>query len=107
MIAVVRGYTDDDAIARSFESAKLDIPRAPGLGLLLDAVPHPHPTSLMTDPAPLQVLFERYNRRIAGDGQHDPLQWQECHSQVEAFKKKHIYQSIIDTELSSLSYPSL
>lgn len=38
MIAIVRGHTPEDTIVRAYQQEKLDIPRAPGLGLLLDNV---------------------------------------------------------------------
>ena len=36
MIAIMRGYINEDVIAEAFNKPKIDIPRAPGLGLLLD-----------------------------------------------------------------------
>lgn len=39
MIAIVRGLTTADTISRAYEKDKLDIPIAPGLGLLLEEVP--------------------------------------------------------------------
>lgn len=37
-IAVVKGYTDLETLERTFTPAKINVPRAPGLGLLLDSV---------------------------------------------------------------------
>lgn len=37
-IAVVKGHADLDILARTFTPAKIIVPRAPGLGLLLDTV---------------------------------------------------------------------
>ena len=37
---------------------RIDVPRAPGLGLLLDT-----------------VHFDKYNKRFAGDGMHEALDW--------------------------------
>lgn len=36
-MAIVRGYATVDVMETAFSPAKLDVPRAPGLGLLLDA----------------------------------------------------------------------
>ena len=38
VIAIVRGRTSEETLARSYEREKVDIPRAPGLGLLLENV---------------------------------------------------------------------
>jgi tRNA pseudouridine38-40 synthase len=38
MIAIVRGMTTTDTLQKSWEREKLDIPIAPGLGLLLEEV---------------------------------------------------------------------
>ena len=38
VIAIVRGRTSEETLARAYEREKVDIPRAPGLGLLLENV---------------------------------------------------------------------
>jgi tRNA U38,U39,U40 pseudouridine synthase TruA len=38
VIAIVRGRTGEETLARAYEREKVDIPRAPGLGLLLENV---------------------------------------------------------------------
>jgi len=38
IIAVVRGCTEEATITNAFHDSKIDIPRAPALGLLLDNV---------------------------------------------------------------------
>ena len=37
-IAVVRGDTDDSIIVESWNTDRIDVPRAPGLGLMLEEV---------------------------------------------------------------------
>lgn len=37
-IAVLRGYTVEETILKAFKSDPLDIPKAPGLGLMLEEV---------------------------------------------------------------------
>ena len=38
VVAIVRGHTPEDTIVRAYHKEKVDIPRAPALGLLLDSV---------------------------------------------------------------------
>ena len=45
------------------------------------------------------------SRDKSHDVSHEPLDWPECEEKVEAFKKRHIYQSIIDSEIGDMSYP--
>lgn len=81
-IAVVRGVTTVDTITRSFEKARIDIPMAPGLGLVLD-----------------QVHYNHYNDRFRGDGVHDLLEWDTFEDAIKEFRDKHIYSVIKDTEM--------
>merc|ERR1712179_654202 len=60
---------------------RIDIPRAPGLGLMLD-----------------QIHYERYNKRFANDGIHESLTWENVEDSVEAFKKDYIFPEIIAGE---------
>ncbi|XP_041476589.1 tRNA pseudouridine synthase A-like isoform X2 [Lytechinus variegatus] len=81
VLAVVRGLTPPSTIERAFEEPKLDIPRAPGLGLVLEA-----------------VHYDCYNRRWGSDGLHEPLTFEHSKDKIEAFKHKHIYPNIIVRE---------
>lgn len=81
-IAVVRGITTVDTITKSFEKSRLDIPMAPGLGLVLD-----------------QVHYDGYNTRFKDDGMHEQLVWDEFEAEIQEFRDKFIYPVIKDTEL--------
>lgn len=82
VISVAKGYTTDDIFDDAFKTVRvstsgefripagvttkgflyllqLDIPKAPGLGLLLD-----------------QVCFTRYNNRFCADGSHQAIDWE-------------------------------
>lgn len=59
----------------------MDVPKAPGLGLVLE-----------------RVHFEKYNQRFGHDGVHEPLDWAREEAEVMAFKEQHIYPTIISTE---------
>lgn len=82
MLAVVRGYIGEDIISKSFEREKIDIPRAPGLYLILD-----------------NIHFDRYNRKFGQDGMHEQLDWLSCEEEIGDFKCKHIYRVIHEAEL--------
>jgi tRNA pseudouridine38-40 synthase len=86
IIAIVRGRTPETTLVEAFQRRKVDIPKAPALGLLLE-----------------NVFFDSYNKKYASDGSHAALKWEECSERVEEFKKQHIHRSIIDTEIREMS----
>ena len=55
----MRGFTND-MLSEAFNKPKVDIPRAPALGLLLDS-----------------VNYKTYNLRFGEDGVHEKLDWLE------------------------------
>lgn len=81
VIAVVKGYAKEEVMERSWGHEKVDVPKAPGLGLILE-----------------RVHFDRYNKRFGGDGLHEKLEWDREEEEIKAFKEAHIYPTIIDTE---------
>ncbi|XP_029442629.1 tRNA pseudouridine synthase A isoform X1 [Rhinatrema bivittatum] len=89
VIAVVKGYAPDSIMERSWGEEKVDIPKAPGLGLVLE-----------------RVHFEKYNKRFGGDGFHEALEWGAEEQKITAFKEQHIYPTIIKTEVEEKSLQS-
>lgn len=81
VIAVIKGYAKEDIVERSWGQEKVDVPKAPGLGLVLE-----------------KVHFDRYSKRFGGDGLHERLEWDREDEAIKAFKEAHIYPSIIETE---------
>ncbi|KFV76839.1 hypothetical protein N308_04226, partial [Struthio camelus australis] len=81
VIAIVKGYAAESVIERSWGEEKVDVPKAPGLGLVLE-----------------RVHFEKYNRRFGNDGLHEPLEWREEEEKIAVFKEQYIYPTIINTE---------
>lgn len=81
VVAITKGYAPEDLLQRSWGEAKVDVPKAPGLGLVLE-----------------RVHFETYNRRFGCDGLHEPLDWAREEAEAAAFKEQHIYPTIISTE---------
>lgn len=81
VIAVIKGYTTESVIEKSWGKEKVDVPKAPGLGLVLE-----------------RVHFDRYNKRFGGDGLHERLEWDKEEEAIKAFKNAHIYPTIVETE---------
>lgn len=81
-LAVVRGITNVDTIAKSFEKTRIDVPMAPGLGLVLE-----------------QVHYDNYNARFKDDGIHEQLEWSDVEPAIKEFRDNFIYPVIKETEL--------
>ncbi|XP_058473428.1 tRNA pseudouridine synthase A [Solea solea] len=81
VIAVMKGYVNEEVIERSWGQEKVDVPKAPGLGLVLE-----------------RVHFDRYNKRFGGDGLHECLEWDHEEEAIKTFKEGHIYPTIVETE---------
>lgn len=81
VIAIVKGYASEEVMERSWGEEKVDVPKAPGLGLVLE-----------------RVHFDRYNKRFGGDGLHEKLEWNKEEEAIAAFKEEHIYPTIVETE---------
>ncbi|XP_063820736.1 pseudouridylate synthase 1 homolog [Pseudophryne corroboree] len=89
VIAVVKGYAPPSIMEHSWGEKKVDIPKTPGLGLVLE-----------------RVHFEKYNQRFGNDGLHESLDWAEEEEKIEDFKRTHIYPTIIQTEIEEKSMAS-
>lgn len=83
-IAVIRGIAPVETIPKSFEKTRLDIPMAPGLGLVLD-----------------QVHYDGYNNRFKDSDipSHEQLVWDEFEPAIQEFRDKFIHPVIKETEL--------
>ncbi|KAL0610359.1 tRNA pseudouridine synthase A [Plecturocebus cupreus] len=86
VVAIVKGYAPESVLERSWGTEKVDVPKVPGLGLLLE-----------------RVHFEKYNQRFGNDGLHEPLDWAQEEGKVAAFKEEYIYPTIISTERNERS----
>jgi tRNA pseudouridine38-40 synthase len=85
-IAIVRGHASIQVLEDTFKVDKIDVPRAPGLGLMLE-----------------EVHYDKYNQRFGEDGIHKPLSWDHVSDSVERFKEDMIQADIISTEKSERS----
>ena len=88
-LAIARGHTGLETMEEAWGVNRIDIPRAPGLGLMLDT-----------------VHFEKYNQRFANDGMHQGLDWVEQNEAVEKFKEEFIFADIMETEKKEKSMMS-
>merc|ERR1719383_394620 len=80
-IAIIRGHTDVSKLEETWGMERIDIPRAPGLGLILE-----------------EIHYDRYNVRYGSDGIHDPISWEKVESEVESFKQDFVFSDIMATE---------
>lgn len=83
ILAISRSQVKEDILNKAFSLEKVNIPRAPGLGLMLEF-----------------VHYDRYNNRYGSDGVHDKLLWEEEKEKVDEFAEKYIFPTIIDTEIN-------
>lgn len=85
-LAIVRGLAKSETLTRAFGSERIDVPMAPGLGLVLD-----------------QVHYDRYNSRYGSDGMHEALEWIGEEEQIKKFFDEHIFPTIVNTEKTEQS----
>jgi len=85
-LAIVRGHTSVSKLDETFGMDRIDIPRAPGLGLVLD-----------------EVHFDRYNKRYGSDGIHSPLSWEKVEHEVTTFRDDIVFADIMQTEVTTHS----
>ncbi|PSN74076.1 pseudouridine synthase [Corynespora cassiicola Philippines] len=77
----VRCGTDPSIIDKSFENVTVRIPKAPGLGLLLE-----------------RPVFDSYNAKQAKEADREPIDFSKYKAQIEEFKEREIYQRIFKEE---------
>lgn len=82
MIAIVRGYCGEDVLTKAWGPVKVDIPKAPGLGLFLD-----------------ELYYNGYNNKFGKDGMHQPLVWDKYREALDKFKDERIISYIAECEL--------
>merc|ERR1719272_909698 len=65
-MSVVRGYATEGMMDAAFERGKVFVPRAPGLGLMLD-----------------QVYFDVYNKKFGKSPDHTEIDFKEFDEKIE------------------------
>lgn len=88
IIAICRGVAKYDVIERSWNHDRLDLPIAPGLGLVLE-----------------EVHYDKYNEKFGNDGMHERLDFIELNDQIAEFRAKYILPTIVKVEKEESSYP--
>lgn len=80
-IAVMRKLATEEVLKKAWDKKRVDIPKAPGLGLMLE-----------------EVHYEWYNKKYGGDGMHEALTWGEYQDVINDFKRNQIQYNIAVTE---------
>ncbi|KAG1691505.1 tRNA pseudouridine synthase A [Nymphon striatum] len=86
VISIMRGFATKETLIKSRKVDKMDIPKAPALGLILE-----------------EVHYDVLNKRFKDDGIHVPLVWHEYEDQIEEMREKYIYKHIIEEEVKEKS----
>ncbi|KAG0261424.1 tRNA pseudouridine synthase 1 [Actinomortierella ambigua] len=81
IVMMVRTDTPLKLIPETFKENRINIPKAPSLGLLLE---RPH--------------FGTYNRKI--EQSHEKVEFDKYETEMQEFKEKHIYEGIFAEELT-------
>uniref|UniRef100_A0A914UZ24 Pseudouridine synthase I TruA alpha/beta domain-containing protein n=1 Tax=Plectus sambesii TaxID=2011161 RepID=A0A914UZ24_9BILA len=85
VIAIMRGLANKSVIQKTWEEKRVDVPRAPGLGLMLE-----------------KVHYTTYDRKFSKT--HATLdEWPECAAAIEEFREKCILANILKTEMKDNS----
>ncbi|GAA5797660.1 hypothetical protein HPULCUR_003051 [Helicostylum pulchrum] len=83
----VRTGTPLSLIPKTFEADKINIPKAPALGLLLE-----------------RPVFQLYNNRMASVENRNSIDFDIYKNQIETFKKEYIYKEIFEHEKKSREF---
>lgn len=78
---ITRCGTPVERISQAFGPQKINIPKAPALGLLLES-----------------PVYESYNPRLVQFG-YEPIEFSKHQEKIDAFKMKHIYDKIYKEEV--------
>lgn len=80
-VAILRGCANEETMKKAFTLNRIDIPMAPGLGLMLG-----------------EAHYDHYNKKFGRDGIHEPLLWDNVADKIEAFCQEKIYTEVTRTE---------
>jgi tRNA pseudouridine38-40 synthase len=84
---VVRCGTPIERINESYQNHKISIPKAPGLGLLLE-----------------RPVFDSYNKRAVEDLQREKIDFTKYEAEINEFKQREIYERIYREEEKENQY---
>jgi tRNA pseudouridine38-40 synthase len=80
-VLLTRCGTDLERIPESYTSDRISIPKAPGLGLLLE-----------------RPVFETYNSRARDNYERPEIDFANYEKEIQEFKDTHIYRRIFELE---------
>ncbi|XP_069139906.1 pseudouridylate synthase 1 homolog isoform X2 [Argopecten irradians] len=80
-MAIVRGHCGEEVIDKTYSLIKVDVPKAPGSGLLLE-----------------ELHYQNYNKRYGNDGVHQSLDAAIYREAIDQFKEEYIYPEMIRSE---------
>lgn len=80
-VMVTRCGTPIDVIKESYGPRRISIPKAPGLGLLLE-----------------RPVFDEYNKRATGQLQRDAIDFSKYDAKIQEFKDREIYRRMFEAE---------
>lgn len=106
MLAIVRGLTPKDTITKAFQQEKIDLPTAPGLGLVLNQPHYDRYSKYLWSVSSIKESLNWFclsDKRYGDDGIHEKLLFEDIKEKIEEFAEKHIISTIIDTEVSQKS----
>ena len=86
---IVRCGCHEGRVQDSYVADKLSIPKAPGLGLLLE-----------------RPVFDTYNERLVGQPDREPIDFKKYEQEMEEFKQREIYERIFREEERDDTYGS-
>ena len=80
-VMVTRCGAPFDLITESYGSRRISIPKAPGLGLLLE-----------------RPVFEEYNKKAKGEFGREPIDFGNYEEKIQEFKDREIYRRMFEAE---------
>ena len=84
---VVRSGTPKERIFESYDARNISIPKAPGLGLLLE-----------------RPVFDSYNERAVKEFQREKIDFDKFQKEMDEFKQRQIYDRIFREEEKDHQY---
>jgi tRNA pseudouridine38-40 synthase len=86
-VLVVRSGCDLQRIVEAYGETRISIPKAPGLGLLLE-----------------RPVFDNYNKRAEKEFEKGPVDFKKFEKEIDEFKEREIYQRIYREEEETNAY---
>jgi tRNA pseudouridine38-40 synthase len=86
-VLLVRCGCDIQRVTESYGDQKIPVPKAPGLGLLLE-----------------RPIFDTYNKKAVADFGKNPIDFSKYEKEIEEFKQREIYERIFREEEETNAY---